>query len=209
MKKSFLFNTLLLIVAIFMLNIQGVQAQERKSPKLFQLHVEEPHEIKEDGGEFRVKAWKFIKGKPADDALVLGMFSHHVNQGHKNGTNNMVAGQYKGFAAGTFKNSFWVQSYYAAVSRKVYEKQINKDLKMDVQYKAGIIDGYGERYFNLGGLTPIVLPQIGVTYKKVGADIWIIPPGVVAVNFRLNMPEFKKNKTEPSKTEPPKAEAVL
>jgi len=144
---------------------------------------------------FKAKAWKFAKGQKEDDALILGMQSYHfgvTNRHDFNEKNNMLGVQYKGYTASTFKNSFYEQSYFAGVARKVWEKKINKYVGVDVQYKAGALYGYGSRYPNLGGVTPVVIPAIGLNFMKVGFDLTVIPSNrpIFAGNFRVGIPKI-------------------
>jgi hypothetical protein len=71
------------------------------------------------------------------------------------------------------------------------KKDITKDLNIDLQYKLGFVQGYGDRYPNLVGLSPIMLPIIGLNYKLAGFDITIIPDDkpIFCGNFRINLPK--------------------
>jgi hypothetical protein len=144
---------------------------------------------------FKAKAWKFAKGKKQDDSLILGMQSHHfgvTNRHDFNEKNNMYGVEYKGYTASTFKNSFNEQSYFAGITRKVWEKKFNKYVGVDLQYKAGALYGYGSRYPNLGGVTPVVLPYIGFNFMKVGFDLLVIPSNrpILAGSFRIGIPKL-------------------
>lgn len=135
--------------------------------------------------------WEWFKGEPAYDALLLGMWSWHVNYDHEiNGTNDLLGMQYAGYLLGTFRNSYSQRSYMAGVARRVWAKTIYKDFGVDFQYKAGIFKGYGDKYPNVGGWTPIILPIIGFNYKTSGVDMWIIPSDrpIFVWNLRFGLP---------------------
>lgn len=136
----------------------------------------------------------FIKGVPADDALLLGQQSIHTSKerDHRNNTNNMLAVQYGGVAAGYFYNSWYRDTYFLTVARKVWKKEYKHDMSIDFQYKAGIMHGYkDEAPIQLGWIEPVIIPSFGFNYKKSGFDLIIVPSAapVFAVNFRLAMPE--------------------
>ena len=107
-----------------------------------------------------------------------------------NANNNLVGLQYDGISAGTFRNSFNERSYFLGVGRKVYEKKLAKDLNVDLEYKAGGIYGYGDKYPNISGVSPLVYPVIGVAYKVAGVDLTIIPSNkpIFAGNLKLMLP---------------------
>lgn len=135
--------------------------------------------------------WEWFKGEPAYDALLLGMWSWHVNYDHDvNGTNDLLGMQYAGYLLGTFRNSYSQRSYMAGVARRVWSKTIYKDFGVDFQYKAGIFKGYGDKYPNVGGWTPIILPIVGFNYKTSGVDMWIIPSDrpILVWNLRFALP---------------------
>lgn len=152
--------------------------------------------------KLKAKVWKLVKGKPEDDSLILGMQSMHThNQSHYNEENNMFGFEYKGYALTTFQNSFSERTYFAGVARKMWKKQICKNFDIDLQYKAGLMHGYGDKYPNIGGVTPLVLPMIGFNFMKVGIDLTVIPSNypIFAVSTRVGIPKFHlpSKKTKP------------
>lgn len=146
------------------------------------------------------KFWIWLKGEPADDALLLGMQSVHTSsQRHeRNNSNKGIGLQYGGVAVGYFYNSWYRDTYYLTVSRRVWKKQFLKNWQIDLQYKAGVMHGYkDEAPIQLGFIEPLVVPAVGITYKKVGTDIWIIPSAhpVFAANLRIGIPKAWEYKT--------------
>ncbi len=161
--------------------------------------------------------WKpIIKGEPSYDALLIGMQAIHTDphRDERNNTNNMLAVQYGGVATGRFVNSWYSDTYFVCVSRRIWKKQFTKNISLDFQYKAGVMHGYKEHApIQLGFIEPVVLPLFGLNYKKSGVDLWVIPSNypVFAVNFRIGIPEpatyksvHAKIKTNYEKTHPPK-----
>lgn len=139
------------------------------------------------------KFWFWLKGESADDALLLGMQSVHTSpeRDSRNNSNKGVGLQYGGVAAGYFYNSWYRDTYYLTVARRVWKKQFLRDFQIDLQYKAGVMHGYKEEApIQLGFIEPLIVPAVGLSYKKVGTDIWIIPSKnpVFAANIRLGLP---------------------
>jgi hypothetical protein len=136
-----------------------------------------------------VDGWISLWGVPSRDALLLGMWSLHTSPKRHNSTQNLVGLQYHGYFAVTFKNSYYKQSYFGGVTRTIYIKRIAQDLDFDITYKAGLIWGYQDRYPNLGGISPVIFPTFGLSYKMFGTDFVIFPARypAFAVSFRVNI----------------------
>ena len=99
---------------------------------------------------FLKRTWDFVRGKPIDDSILLGMFSWHTSNDRDeyNETNNLLGIDYKGYSVGYFNNSYYNDTYYAGISRKIYEYRINKEIKLDVKYKLIGMHGYQDKYQN-------------------------------------------------------------
>jgi hypothetical protein len=162
------------------------------------------------------KACKVIKGEPTYDALILGMQSVHTSAERKirNNTNNMLALQYGGISAGYFYNSWYKDTYFLAVARRMWRKQLKNDWSVDFQYKAGIMHGYGEHApLRLGWVEPVIIPVVGLNYKTSGLDFTIIPSGapVFAVSCRVGLPDpitYKSVHAKYVSKHPPKPQVV-
>lgn len=142
------------------------------------------------------KSWTFVKGKPIDDSLLLGMFSHHTSEHRSeyNESNKLLGLDYKGYSAGTFNNSRRKQTYYAGISRKLYEHNLPANFKFDMKYKLVGLHGYQDSYPDILGITPVIMPMFGISKGYAGADFMIVPDDkpVFVVNFRINLPDLKK-----------------
>ncbi len=131
--------------------------------------------------------WNFLKGEPADDAFLIGLFSYHTSGRDRENTHNLIGLDYRGYSFGTFKNSHSIQTYYAGLGRKLYEKKLGKNVSFDVMYKFFIMYGYAEQYPDLFGLVPAIIPMFGFNLNYFGVDFMVIPAGrpVFAVSFRI------------------------
>lgn len=147
--------------------------------------------------EFLKHSWDHIKGQPSDNALNLLMFSYHTrkDRDQMNESNKLVNIDYDGYTLGTYNNSYHHQTYFAGITRKVYEKGLPAGINMDLNYKLMALYGYRHYEFNIGGVTPLIVPVIGFSKGLFGVD-FIASPGktvTFATNFRINLPENKTN----------------
>ena len=151
---------------------------------------------------FLQSTWEWIKGSRPKNALLLGMWSLHldgtgvIGNGNSNEQNHLLGFQAYGFSAGTFINSHSDRSYFAGLSRVVYTKDFSKNARMDIGYQVGLLYGYGDNLTNLGGFCAYILPTIGFTIKRFGFDIGIVPVGILTGSFRIDIEgicsDFKK-----------------
>lgn len=154
------------------------------------------HKVKDKRNIFK-RSWSFIKGKPADSSLLLGMFSYHTMEGRENlnETNNLAGVDCKGYTLGTFNNSYRVQTYYAGLSRKVYKQELLGGVDVDFKYKFVALYGYRDYEPDVLGITPNIIPMLGFTKGHVGID-FLVSPGktlTFATNFRINLDNPKNN----------------
>lgn len=131
--------------------------------------------------------WDFLKGEPADDAVLIGLFSHHTSGSVRESTHNLIGLDYRGYSFGTLKNSHSIQTYYAGLGRKLYERKLGKNASFDVMYRFFIMYGYAEQYPDIFGLVPAIIPMFGFNLNYFGVDFMVIPAGkpVFAVSFRI------------------------
>jgi hypothetical protein len=119
--------------------------------------------------------WSKLWGTPAPTAIYPGMFTFHLEPGSRddNWNNQLIAGTYKGFFAGTFINSFYDRGYAAGIQRVWDTEQLSDNFKNNVGYRLGLVTGYDERLMPIAGKTPVLpFPQIidDLTWKHVGIE---------------------------------------
>jgi len=157
------------------------------------LAEEKPKKNKLSGRQKWDNACVWIKGRPSNDALLLGMWSKHVVTKDRNEKNDLVALQYGGISAGYFKNSWYKDTYFFAAARTPWTKKFKNDLSIDFQYKAGVMNGYGSHApLRLGPVEAFLMPAFAFNYKTSGFDIWFVPNPMAAVfafNFRIGIPD--------------------
>ena len=142
--------------------------------------------------------WEKIKGKKARDALLLGMWSIHVDgtgeyfgDGRNNDQNHLIGIQYYGLTAGTFINSKDDRAYHAGLAREVYSHNYSKNTRFDIGYKFGLLFGYGDDLINVAGISVFAGAYFGISWKRAGLDIGLIPAGVITANFRIDIDNLK------------------
>ncbi len=119
--------------------------------------------------------WSKLWGTPAPTAIYPGMFTFHLMPSSRddNWNNQLIAGTYKGYFAGTFINSFYDRGYAVGVQRMWDTEQLSDNFKNSVGYRLGLVTGYDERLMPIAGKTPVLpFPQIidDLTWKNVGIE---------------------------------------
>ena len=138
--------------------------------------------------------WQKIWGIKARDALLLGMWSIHVDgtgeyfgNGSNNDQNHLLGIQYYGLTAGTFINSKNDRAWYLGPARELYSHNFTDDTRFDIGYKFGLLYGYGDDLINVGGMSVFAAAVFGISWKRLGFDLSIIPAGVITGNFRVDI----------------------
>jgi len=133
-------------------------------------------------------------GRPARDALLLGMWSLHMDgsgelfgSGENNEENHLFGLQVAGMTAGTFINSHHRRSFFGGVARELYSRPLADALRFDLGYKAGIMSGYGPEFPDLAGLTAFIAAFAGISWNRLGFDLGLTPLGVWTFSFRLDI----------------------
>ncbi len=145
---------------------------------------------KPSDSNFWHKAW----GKKARDAIHLGMWSIHLDgtgeyfgDGRNNDQGELLGIQYYGLTAGTFINSQDDRAWFFGPAREVYSHQFDHDLRFDAGYKFGLLYGYGDDLMNVGGMSVFAIATFGISWKRVGFDLGILPVGIITGNFRIDI----------------------
>ncbi len=133
-------------------------------------------------------------GRPAREALLLGMWSLHMDgsgelfgNGSNNEENHLLGLQFSGMTGGTFINSHHRRSFFGGVSRELYSRPLAEALRFDLGYKAGLMSGYGPELPDVAGITGFVAAFAGISWRRLGFDLGITPLGVWTFSFRLDI----------------------
>ena len=138
--------------------------------------------------------WPKVWGKKARDAMLLGMYSLHLDgtgdylgNGSNNDQGHMLGMRYYGLTAGTFINSKDDRAWFLGPAREVYSRDFSDDGRFDIGYSFGLLYGYGDDLTNLGGMSVFAAATFGITWHKMGFDLGIIPVGILTANFRIDI----------------------
>jgi hypothetical protein len=144
----------------------------------------------ESGSRF----WQAIWGIKARDALLLGMWSLHLDgtgeyfgNGSNNDQNYLLGIQYWGLSAGSFINSKDDRAWFFGPAREVYSYRFTDDIRFDCGYKFGLLYGYGDELINVGGMSVFAIANFGISWKRLGFDLGVLPVGILTGNFRLDI----------------------
>jgi hypothetical protein len=139
------------------------------------------------------KLGHFIMGKPAENMLPLGLWSHHIlTHRHFRQDNNMIGLQYNGLFACTFANSYSQQTFAVGIARTLYEADFwGKNLRYTLGYKIGPMYGYvhDKGVPNIGGFSILPILVNGITLKFVGVDFNLVPGNALSFNLHFENPK--------------------
>ncbi len=129
----------------------------------------------------------FLKGKPAQNQLMLGMWAYHIDTSrHYRDTNDLLGIQYKGIMAATFLNSYSKQTFVLAVARTVYQANwLNHKINYALGYKFGPMVGYTEGVPNIGGFTLLPMVVNSLNIYHFGVDFNLVPGKVISWNLHM------------------------
>ncbi|KPK00274.1 MAG: hypothetical protein AMJ60_01865 [Desulfobacterales bacterium SG8_35] len=83
-------------------------------------------------------------------------------------------------------NSHDDRAWFFGLAREVYSRKIADDTRLDIGYKFGPLYGYEDDLPNIGGISFAAGGTFGISWKKIGVDIMIIPVGIITGGFRIN-----------------------
>jgi len=138
--------------------------------------------------------WPKVWGKKARDAMLLGMYSIHLDgtgdyfgTGGNNDQGHLLGMRYSGLTAGTFINSKDDRAWFLGPAREVYSRDFSVDGRFDIGYSFGLLYGYGDDLTNLDGMSVFAAATFGITWHKMGFDFGIVPVGILTANFRIDI----------------------
>ncbi len=177
------------LLAIFCITNEGFCQENTLSPKTATTATKDTVNTEEvDSG-----IWQKIWGEKTGNAVLMGMWSIHLKgsgeyfgSGESNEQNKLISMIYNGIGAGTFLNSHDDRSWFIALGRNVYSRELAENTRLDIGYRIGPLYGYGDTLPNLGEVSVFAAGTVGFSWYKFGFDIMIIPIGVVTGGFRID-----------------------
>jgi hypothetical protein len=111
-------------------------------------------------------------------AMTLGLFTRHVNpSSDTNEHSGMLGLSYSDWFILGFSNSYHDRSIFGGrrfQTKKIHHSR-NSNFFVQGNLYAGLLHGYGDRFPNLAGITPAVVPTVGFGYKKASIEVLYIP----------------------------------
>ena len=92
--------------------------------------------------------------------------------------------------AATFNNSKDDSAYHPGLSREVYSHNYSENTRFDIGYKFGLLFGYGDDLINVAGISVFAGAYFGISWKRAGLDIGLIPAGIITANFRIDIDDL-------------------
>jgi hypothetical protein len=195
MKKTIL---LICFLAIWLtssdVNCQEPDNQESDRPDQTESVVKD-EKIEEEKPDQSI--WVKIWGGKARDALLLGMWTIHLDgtgeyfgDGRNNDQAHLLGAQYYGLTAGTFINSHDDRAWFFGLAREVYSNNFTEDVRLDIGYRFGLLYGYGDELRNVGGMSVYAVAIAGISWKRLGFDLGIVPVGVLTGSFRIDIDDL-------------------
>lgn len=111
-------------------------------------------------------------------AITLGLFTRHVNPSDDtNEHTGMLGLSYSNWFLLGFSNSYHDQSFFGG--RRFQTKKINHSSNSNFFVRGnlytGIMYGYGDRFPNLAGITPALMPTVEFGYKNTSIEVLYFP----------------------------------
>ena len=86
--------------------------------------------------------------------------------------------------------SLW-QKIKGKKGREVYSHSQSKNTRFDISNKICLIYGYAEDLINVAGMSVFAGAYPGISWKRAGLDIGLIPAGIITANFRIDIDNLK------------------
>ena len=86
--------------------------------------------------------------------------------------------------------SLW-QKIKGKKAREVYSRNYSKNTRFDIGYKFRLLWGYGDDLINVAGMSVFAGAYLGLSWKRAGLDIGLIPAGIITANFRIDIDNLK------------------
>jgi len=101
----------------------------------------------------------YLRGKPTENQLFIGMFTFHFTPSSlktRNWQQNLIGFQYNDFFFGTFENSFYNRSWAAGWARNLEKRELGNNWGMTAGYRLGLATGYEEGQAPFSSISPVI-----------------------------------------------------
>jgi hypothetical protein len=101
----------------------------------------------------------FLKGKPTENQLFLGMYTYHFDPKSRqirNWQQNLIGIQYHDFFIATLENSFYNRTWTAGIARNLYTTTLSNHWDLATGYRLGLAYGYEAGEAPFSSLSPVI-----------------------------------------------------
>jgi len=156
---------------------------------------------------------------PSDETvdifIALGLVTRHVNPGDDtNEDSDFIALSVDKYSVSRFINSYNDETWFGGLNFHSDKLNIYKDSDFFLQGNlyAGAVTGYKDHLPNLYGVTPVLIPTIGLGYKRVCLEFMYFPSpsgGVFSSALRFDLSWRKTGGNRDPKSDKPGTSEVI
>ena len=111
-------------------------------------------------------------------SVLTGFWTRHVDRSDDtNEKTGMIAFSYKDYMVSRFTNSYHDETFFAG--KRLHTKKLGlgkfKDLGIQGNLYTGLMYGYSDNLPNIGGISPGVMPTIGLLWNKSSVELGYVP----------------------------------
>jgi hypothetical protein len=116
--------------------------------------------------------------KTVDMSITLGLVTRHVKPSDDTNEDSDFLGlSYKKFAMARFINSYDNETWFGGIIYRTSKLNLFEDSDFYLQGNLypGIVYGYKDHLPDIGGFTPVLIPTVGLGYKRVCLEVLYFP----------------------------------
>jgi len=127
-------------------------------------------------------------------SVVIGFWTRHVDRSdNTNEKTGMIALLYNDYMISRFVNSYHDETFFAG--KRLHTKKFNlgkfQHLGVQGNLYTGLMVGYSDNLPNIGGISPGVMPTIGLLWNKSSVELGYVPTPSGGVFMSLIRLPFK------------------
>ena len=131
--------------------------------------------------------------KTVDMSITLGLLTRHVKPSDDtNDDSDFLALSYKKFSMARFINSYHDETWFGGLNYHTSKLNLfeGSDIFLQGNLYPGLVYGYKDHLPNLFNVTPILIPTLGLGYKRVNLELLFFPSpagGVFSAALRFDL----------------------
>lgn len=131
--------------------------------------------------------------KTVDMSITLGLMTRHVKPSDDtNEDSDFLALSYKKFSMARFINSYHDETWFGGLNYRTSQLHLfeGSDFFLQGNLYPGLVYGYKDHLPNLYNVTPVLIPTLGLGYKRVSLELLYFPSpagGVFSAALRFDL----------------------